>query len=233
VSIDLNADLGEGLDDVDRALLGIVTSASVACGFHAGDESTGRAICREAAARGIAVGAHVGYRDRAGFGRSELGIPAATVRTEAAEQIRALTSWAEAAGVRVAYVKPHGALYHRAGTDRACAAAIVAAALEAGGLAILAFPGSELLRHARAAGLHAVSEGFADRRYLPDGSLVPRLEPGAVLDEESAALRALELASEGSVGSLCVHGDTPGAATLARHVREQLESAGVEVRAFT
>jgi UPF0271 protein len=233
VSIDLNADLGEGFDDVDRALLGIVTSANVACGFHAGGESIGRELCRAAAAHGIAVGAHIGYRDREGFGRRELGVPAATLRAEAAEQIEALSSWAEPAGVRVAYVKPHGALYHRASSDSACAAAIVEAALGAGGLGVLAFPGSELLEQAHEAGLQAVAEGFADRGYLPDGWLVPRGEPGAVLDEESAALQALELASEGSVGSLCVHGDTPEAAALARHVRERLETAGVEVRAFT
>jgi len=232
VSIDLNADLGEGLDDVDEALLEVVTSANVACGFHAGGEAAARAVCRSAAARGVAVGAHIGYRDRDGFGRRELGIAPEVVAREAAEQIEALSTWAREEGAQVVYVKPHGALYHRAGADRACAEAIVGAAVDAGGLGVLAFPGSELLAQARTAGLAAVAEGYADRGYRPDGSLVPRGEPGALLAPEDAVRQAVRLAREGVVASLCLHGDTPGAVALARRVRDALAAAGVEVRPF-
>ena len=172
--IDLNADVGEGVDG-DLELLAVVTSASVACGFHAGDDSTMRALCEEAVAREVAIGAHVGYRDREGFGRRDLDVPPATVEAETIEQISALESHAAEAGGRVAYVKPHGALYHRASVDGECAAAIVSAMQAvAGGLAVLAAPGSALLAQAEEAGLVAVAEGFADRAYAPDGSLVPR-----------------------------------------------------------
>jgi UPF0271 protein len=223
--IDLNADVGEGVDgDID--LLALVTSANVACGFHAGDAATMRAVCAEAGERGVAIGAHVGYRDREGFGRRALGVPAATVEAETVEQIRALRE----VGGRVAYVKPHGALYHRAGVDEACAAAIVSAA---DGLAVLAAPGSALLAQARAAGVEAVTEGFIDRAYAPDGSLVPRGAEGAVLGVEDAVQQALTLA-RGSldVRSLCLHGDTPGALELARRVVDELQAAGVELRSF-
>jgi UPF0271 protein len=219
--VDLNADVGEGFA-ADGKLLGIVTSANVACGFHAGDERTMRAAC--AAGAGVAIGAHVSYRDREGFGRRELGLDAATIEAEAAEQIALLQ---DVSGGRVAYVKPHGALYHRASRDDACAAALVAAAAP---LAVLGFPGSHLLARAKDAGLVAVVEGFADRGYASDGALLARGEPGAVLDEQAAALQAVALAPR--VGSLCVHSDTPGAAALARRVRTALETAGVEVRAF-
>jgi UPF0271 protein len=220
-AVDLNADVGEGFD-ADHELLGIVTSANIACGFHAGDAATIRAACDAAA--GVAIGAHVSYRDREGFGRRELGVDAATIETEAAEQIALLQ---EVSGGRVAYVKPHGALYHRASVDDACAVALVAAAAP---LAVLGFPGSRLLVRAREAGLVAVAEGFADRGYAADGSLVARGEPGAVLDEETAALQAVALAE--SVDSLCMHSDTPRPVSLARRVREALEAAGVELRAF-
>src|SRR5690349_16494578 len=155
-AIDLNADVGEGVDgDVD--LLAVITSASVASGFHAGDDSTMRALCDAALARDVAIGAHVGYRDREGFGRRALDVGPATVEAETAEQISALASHAAAAGGRVGYVKPHGALYHRASVDRECAAAIVSAILAVGGgLAVLAAPGSLLLARAAAAGLDAV-----------------------------------------------------------------------------
>jgi UPF0271 protein len=232
-TIDLNADVGEGLDHVDSALLELVTSANVACGFHAGGESAARAACREAAARGVAVGAHVGYRDREGFGRRELGLPAATIEAETAEQIAALSAWVEPVGVRVAYLKPHGALYHRASVDSECAAALVQAALAAGGLAVLAFPGSQVLEHARAAGLAGVEEVFADRGYSPDGSLIPRGDPGALLEEEVAMRQAVRLATEGEARSLCLHSDSPGAAILGRRIRDELEAAGVAIRAFT
>ena len=227
--LDLNADVGEGVDG-DLELLAVVTSASVACGFHAGDDSTMRALCEEAVARGVAIGAHVGYRDRDGFGRRELDVPAATVETETVEQIAALESHAAAAGGRVAYVKPHGALYHRASIDAECASAIVSAM--GAGLALLAAPGSLLLDEAEKAGLVAVAEGFADRGYLPDGSLVPRGSAGAVLEADDAVRQALSLARDGAVRSLCVHSDTPGALELARRVRVELEAAGIDLRSF-
>ncbi|HZT16057.1 MAG TPA: 5-oxoprolinase subunit PxpA [Gaiellaceae bacterium] len=231
-AVDLNADVAEGLDDVDRELLEVVTSANVACGFHAGGEAEARAACELAAARGVAVGAHVGYRDRDGFGRRELGVPAATVEAEALEQIAALSAWAGDVGTRVAYVKPHGALYHRATVDAECAGAIVRAAAAAGGLAILAFPGSQLVARAREAGLAAFDEAFGDRGYAADGSLVPRGSPGAVLDEDAAVSQAVRLAEAGEARSICLHGDSPGAAAIARRVRAGLEAAGFELRAF-
>jgi 5-oxoprolinase (ATP-hydrolysing) subunit A len=223
VVVDLNADVGEGFD-ADAELFGIVTSANVACGFHAGNRRTMRAACEAAATAGVAIGAHVSYRDPDGFGRRELGVDAATIERDAQEQIAALQA---ASGGLVAYVKPHGALYHRAATDDACAAALVAAAAP---LAVLGFPGSRLLVHAEAAGLDAVVEGFCDRGYAEDGTLLPRSEPGAVLDADAAALQAVALASR--VRSLCVHSDTPGAAAVARRVRVALEEAGVELHPF-
>jgi UPF0271 protein len=229
-TIDLNADLGEGFDDVDRALIELVTSASVACGAHAGGEDIARALCSEAAARGVTIGAHVGYPDRVGFGRHELGLWPAAIETGTASQIEALCVWA--APARVAYVKPHGALYHRASVDVECAAALVRATVAANVSAILAFPGSELLEQAHRAGLAVAVEGFADRGYAPDGTLVARGEPGALLGEDDAVSQALRLARDGSVDSLCLHGDGPDAATLARRIRAELTSAGVELRAF-
>jgi UPF0271 protein len=223
-SIDLNADVGEGFDS-DLGLIRLVTSANVACGFHAGDAATMAACCAAARDAGVAVGAHVSYRDREGFGRRELPTAAATIERETREQIDALV----AAGGDVRFVKPHGALYHRATTDDACARAIVAAAAERA-LAVLGFPGSLLLARAREAGLVAVAEGFADRGYAADGTLLPRGEEGALLDADGAARQAVALADR--VDSICVHGDTPGAAGVARRVREALVSAGVDVRSF-
>jgi UPF0271 protein len=244
-AIDLNADVGEGVDD-DLDLLALVTSANVACGFHAGDPSTMRAACAEAVARGVAIGAHVGYRDREGFGRRKLDVAASIVEVETTQQIRTLQSCASKVGGRVAYVKPHGALYHRASVDGECAAAIVSSLRAVGGrLAVLAFPGSALLAQAHAAGITAVPEGFADRAYAPDGSLVPRGSAGAVLGVEDAARQALSIARDGAVTatdatrvrvdarSLCLHGDTPGALALARRVVAELEAAAVELRSFT
>ena len=227
MEIDLNADVGEGFDGDDE-LLAVVTSANVACGFHAGDEGTMRAVCDVAAERGVAVGAHVSYRDRDGFGRRELGVDAATIEAETAEQLALLG--AIAAG-RLTYVKPHGALYHRASIDGDCAAAIVAAILAFGRpLAVLAFPGSQLHALARNAGLAAEAEGFADRGYAADGTLLPRGEEGAVLSAEAAARQAVAIA--GGVGSICVHGDSPGAAETARRVAGALRAAGFDLRPF-
>ncbi|MER6026135.1 5-oxoprolinase subunit PxpA [Streptomyces sp. NPDC001851] len=248
--IDLNADLGEGfgrwtLTD-DDALLSVVTSANVACGFHAGDPSVMRRVCDLAAERGVRIGAQVSYRDLAGFGRRAMDVPGDELAAEIAYQIGALRVFAEAAGAEVAYVKPHGALYNRTVHDAEQAAAVVAGVRLAGGaLPVLGLPGARLLTAAEEAGLTAVPEAFADRAYTPAGTLVPRREPGAlVTDEDEVVRRALAFAVDGAVEavdgttvpvaarSLCVHGDTPGAARIAARVREALDAAGVEVRAF-
>ena len=222
--MDLNADIGEGFD-ADLELIELVTSVNVACGFHAGDATTMAACCAAARGAGVVVGAHVSYRDREGFGRRELDVAAHAIAAETEEQIDALVD----AGGLVRFVKPHGALYHRASSDDGCARAIVRAAAKRR-LAVVGFPGSALLAHAREAGLPAIAEGFADRGYAPDGSLLARGEPGALLDADAAAQQAAALA--GRVDSLCVHGDTPGAALVARRVRDALLAAGVEVRPF-
>ncbi|MFF2654924.1 LamB/YcsF family protein [Streptomyces sp. NPDC058045] len=249
-ALDLNADLGEGfghwrLTD-DEALLSLVTSANVACGFHAGDAPTMRRVCELAAARGVSVGAQVSYRDLAGFGRRAMEVPAAELAAEVAYQIGALRVFAHAAGTRVGYVKPHGALYNRVVHDEEQAAAVAEGVLLAGGtLPVLGLPGSRLLEHAAKAGLPAVEEAFADRAYTADGTLVPRGHGGAVLtDPEVVAARAVELATTGTVRavtgervpvaarSLCLHGDTPGAVGTARRVRAALAAAGIRVEAF-
>ncbi|MFF7360466.1 5-oxoprolinase subunit PxpA [Streptomyces sp. NPDC008125] len=248
--MDLNADLGEGfgrwtLTD-DDALLSCVTSANVACGFHAGDPAVMRRVCEGAAARGVTIGAQVSYRDLAGFGRRSMDVPAAELTAEIAYQIGALRVFAEAAGSRVAYVKPHGALYNRAVHDDAQAHAVIEGVLLAGGsLPVLGLPGSRLLAHAREARLVAVEEAFADRAYTPQGTLVPRGEAGAVVeDPDEVVRRAVRMTVDRTVvaadggtvpvaaRSLCLHGDTPGAAALARRVRAALEEADVDVRAF-
>lgn len=247
--IDLNADLGEGfgrwrLTD-DEALLAVVTSANVACGFHAGDPATMRRVCDLAAERGVVIGAQVSYRDLAGFGRRTMDVPPDELAAEVAYQIGALEVFARAAGAAVAYVKPHGALYNRAVQDAEQAEAVVAGVRMAGGLPVLGLPGSRLLAAAERAGLAAVPEAFADRAYTAAGTLVSRREPGAVVDDADAVVaRAVALARDGRVTastgeevavaarSLCVHGDTPGAALLAARVRRELEDAGLRVEAF-
>ncbi|MFI9808654.1 LamB/YcsF family protein [Streptomyces sp. NPDC052301] len=248
--IDLNADLGEGfgrwtLTD-DDALLSVVTSANVACGFHAGDPSVMRRVCDLAAERGVRIGAQVSYRDLAGFGRRAMDVPAGELTAETAYQIGALRVFAQAAGAEVAYVKPHGALYNRTVHDAEQAAAVVAGVHLAGGaLPVLGLPGSRLLTAAAEAGLTGVPEAFADRAYTSVGTLVPRREPDAVItDGDAVVRRSVVMAVDGQVEavdgttvtvaarSLCVHGDTPGAARIAARVRAALEAAGVEVRAF-
>ncbi|WP_369221706.1 LamB/YcsF family protein [Streptomyces sp. R39] len=249
-SIDLNADLGEGfgrwrLTD-DEQLLSVVTSANVACGFHAGDAATMRRVCELAAERGVTIGAQVSYRDLAGFGRRAMDVPPAELAAEVAYQIGALEVFARAAGARVAYVKPHGALYNRVVHDEEQAAAVVDGVLLAdAALPVLGLPGSRLLVLAQKAGLRAVTEAFADRAYTDEGTLVPRGREGAVVsDPEVVVERSVELASSGAVTShsgtrvvvrarsLCLHGDTPGAVELARRVRARLAAAGVTVAAF-
>jgi UPF0271 protein len=239
--IDLNADVGEGCDG-DDDLLAVVSSANVACGFHAGDPATMRATCRVAVERGVAIGAHVGYRDREGFGRRELGVEPGVLHDETLSQLGALAAVATAAGGAVRHVKPHGALYHRCATDAAAADAVVAAVRSFDrALLVVGPPASALLR---AAGEAGVAEAFADRAYRADGGLVPRTEPGAVLAADAAAAQGVRLATERRVAAadgtevevdartLCVHGDTPAAVALASGVREALERAGVTIAPF-
>jgi UPF0271 protein len=230
LQVDLNADVGEGLPH-DEELLEVVTSANVACGFHAGSGETMREVCRLAAARGVTVGAHPSFRDREGFGRRDADVAPHVIEAEVAEQVAALGDAARQEGAVVAYVKPHGALYHRAARDGDCAAAIVAVA-RAHALAVLGWPGSELVEQARTAGLEAVGEGFADRGYAADGTLVPRGEPGAVLGPEDAARQAVAIARAARARSICVHGDSPASPQIARRVRAALAGAGLELRAF-
>src|SRR3954469_24358713 len=248
--IDLNADLGEGfgvwtLGD-DDALLGVVTSANVACGFHAGDPSTMRRVCARAIAGGVAIGAQVSYRDLAGFGRRFIDVAPAELTDDVLYQLAALDGIARAEGGRVRYLKPHGALYnaavHHEGQARALVDAVVAYDR---GLPVLGLPGSALLREAEAAGLRTVPEGFADRGYTPEGTLVPRRSPGALVSDPSAvAERAVRMAVEGvviavdgttvdlSVESVCVHGDTPGAVELARRGAAAPARAGLRTAPF-
>jgi UPF0271 protein len=249
--IDLNADLGESfgawrLGD-DDALLSIVTSANIACGFHAGDPLTLRRACAAAAARDVSIGAQVSYRDLAGFGRREMDVPAAELAAEILYQIAALDGIARTAGSRVRYVKPHGALYHRVTRDPVQAAALASAIADYDpALPLLTLAGGEAgCAAAVSAGLAVVAEAFADRAYRADGSLVPRGEPGAVLhDPVQVAARAVAMVTSGGVESaegtrvalgfrsLCIHGDTPGAVSLARSVRRALAEAGVRLAPF-
>ena len=248
--MDLNSDLGEGygrwaLGD-DAALLEVVTSANVACGFHAGDPATIDRTVRTAVERGVAVGAQVSYPDLVGFGRREIEVPPDQLTADVLYQLGALEAFAKAAGSRVRYVKPHGALYNRIARDPVQAAAVVEAIRRYDpALPLLTLPGSVAMEAAGEAGIPSVGEGFADRAYTAEGRLVSRREPGAVLhDPEQVAARAVVMATEHrveaaggeqvavEVRSLCVHGDTPGAVDLARAVRTALEHAGVTLEAF-
>jgi UPF0271 protein len=249
-SIDCNADLGEGFGawqmGDDLALLDVVTSANVACGFHAGDARIMRRVCEAAAERGVVIGAHVSYRDLQGFGRRDLDVDPVELTDEILYQVGALEAIARAAGTAVRYVKAHGALYNRCARDEAQAAAVVRALVDhGGGLRLLAAPGSVLLAHAEAAGIACATEGFVDRAYRADATLVPRSKPGAVhATTDECVAQALGLARNGSVTaldgtvvhlspeSLCVHGDTPHALATARAVRAALEAHGVVLRAF-
>ncbi|MEI5674616.1 MULTISPECIES: LamB/YcsF family protein [unclassified Nocardioides] len=249
-TIDLNSDVGESfgrweLVD-DAALLQALTSANVACGFHAGDPLALRRVCEVAQGLGVSVGAQVGYRDLAGFGRRYIAYERAELAADVLYQLGALDGIARAAGTRVAYVKPHGALYNTAVHDEEQAGAVVDAVTAYDGrLAVLGLPGSALLAAAERAGLRTVREAFADRGYTAAGTLVPRSEAGAlVTDPDEVADRAVRMAVEGTVvavdgrvvevgaDSLCVHGDTPGAVRTAQTVNARLREAGVELRAF-
>lgn len=238
-SIDLNADVGESfgrwqLGD-DSAMMPSLTSANVACGFHAGDALTLRRTVNEAAENSVAVGAQVSYRDLAGFGRREMEVEPDELAADVLYQIGALEGLCRTAGTVVRYVKPHGALYHRTLKDPVQAGALVAAVVDYDrSLPIMTMAGGEVETAARTAGLKVVLEGFADRAYDEHGRLVPRTQEGALLTDPSAvAGQAIRLATSGSIHSLCLHGDTPGAPLLARSVRAALEESGFVVRAFT
>ena len=249
-AVDLNSDVGESfgrwrLGD-DDAVLSVVTSANVACGFHAGDPRTLRLTCETAAREGVVVGAQVGYRDLPGFGRRFIDVDPVELTDDVVYQIGALDGIARAAGTAVRYVKPHGALYNAAVHHEGQAQAVVDAVLAYDrDLPLLGLPGSRLLALAERAGLRVVREAFADRGYTPDATLVPRREAGALLDDPGeVAARVVRLVTEGTlvavdgstVGvdaeSVCVHGDSPGAVAMAEAVRAALEAAGVTLQPF-
>ena len=250
VRIDLNSDLGEGfgtwtLGD-DDALLEVVTSANVACGFHAGDPDILRRVCGLAAERGVVIGAQVAYRDLHGFGRRAMEVDPPTLTNDVIYQIAALDGFARVAGTRVRYVKPHGALYNAVVHHVDQAAAVVEAVrLYDASLPVMGLPGSSILNQAVDAGLRTVTEAFADRGYTPQGTLVPRSQPGALLhDPQEVAERMVGMvrtgqltASDGSdvavsARSICVHGDSPAAVEMAVAVRKALTDAGIDVRPF-
>lgn len=245
-TIDLNADLGEGFGawsmGDDDALLDVVTSANIACGFHAGDPSVLLRTVRAAAERGVAIGAHVAYRDLAGFGRRFVDVLPDELYADVLYQIAAICGVARVAGAEVRYVKPHGALYNAIVAHEEQAVAVVRACRDTG-LALMGLPGSLALHLAKADGVRVLREAFADRAYTPEGTLVSRRRPGAVLhDADDVAARMVRLARDGMVTSaegadvaitaesICVHGDSPGAVEMARAVRSALEAAGVLVR---
>jgi 5-oxoprolinase (ATP-hydrolysing) subunit A len=249
-TLDLNSDLGESfgrwvLGD-DEAVLGLVTSANVACGFHAGDPTTLRRTCAAAAARGVVVGAQVGYRDLAGFGRRFIDVTPDELADDVVYQIGALDGMCLVAGTAVRYVKPHGALYNAIVHHEEQATAVVAAVRDySTDLPVLGLPGSAFLRAAEKAGLRAVPEFFVDRAYTREGTLVSRREAGAVLhDPDDVSARVLRLVTDGVVTAIdgsdvtvraesaCVHGDSPGAVDMARAVRSGLEKAGVVLEPF-
>jgi 5-oxoprolinase (ATP-hydrolysing) subunit A len=248
--VDLNADMGESfgrwrLGD-DSGLLSVVTSANIACGFHAGDPATLVSTCQGAVERGVAIGAHVGYRDIAGFGRRFIDMGPDDLFADVLYQIGALDGIARAQGGRVAYVKPHGALYnavvHHTEQARAVVRAVVAFDQD---LALLGLPGSVLLDVGASQGLRTVREAFADRAYSADGTLVPRRDPESVLhDPEQVSARTVRMVTDRRItaidgteltleaDSICVHGDSPDAVTVAAAVRRGLESAGVVLTPF-
>jgi UPF0271 protein len=245
-SIDLNADLGEGYP-TDAAILDLVTSASVACGFHAGDPLLMLRTARDAASRGVVLGAHPSYNDRESFGRSEAELGRDELVAIVGYQIGAMRAVAHQAGTVIRFVKPHGALYNRASIDAAVADAVVEAVKTSGegALGLLCPPRSALAKAAASLGVQCFLEAFADRAYRADGTLVDRAERGAVLtDRDAAAQQAVSLAVDGVVAaidgtelridadSICVHGDGPDAVGIARAIRAALEDAGVSVKPF-
>ncbi len=248
--IDLNSDLGESFGPWpmgdDAAMLAIVSSANIACGFHAGDPAGILRVLREAARRGVAVGAHVGYRDLVGFGRRNMDPTDEELTGDTIYQIGALQALARAAGTTVRYVKPHGALYNTIAHDTRQAAAVIAGVQAADpSLVLMALAGAPIVAQARKAGLRVVCEAFADRAYNADGSLVSRRLPGSVIhDPQAVAARILRLVRDGTITtidgqeiaieaqSVCIHGDTPAAVAIAGALRDSLVAAGVEIRSF-
>jgi UPF0271 protein len=228
--LDLNCDLGEGSPH-DAELMPLITTASVACGFHAGDAPTALATIRLAARHGVRVGAHPAFPDREHFGRRELERSPDDVLADCLYQIGALEGLSALAGTRLSHVKPHGALYNMAMRDERLAGAVIEAA-ERFSLPLLGLPGSRL--EALCAGrVRFIAEGFADRRYREDGSLVPRAQPDAMIETPAAAAeQALVLLQRGAVRTLCVHGDNPGAVQFVREVRQRLLEQGVAIRSF-
>lgn len=250
-AIALNADIGEGFGNWtvadEETLLSTITDANVACGFHAGDPDTMSRMCALAAHHRVTVGAHVGYHDLRGFGRRYIAVPKTTLVNDVRYQIGALLAFTSTAGTPLSYVKPHGALYHSAAHREEHAAAIVEAMLSLDPIVpVLCQTGSLLARHAEEAGIPVIAEGFMDRAYTPEGTLVPRSEPGAVISDPAlAAERAVQMVTTQTVTaingetipitvqSLCVHSDSPGAAAIARAVRAALEEAGVVMASAT
>lgn len=248
--IDLNSDLGEGFGPWrmgdDAAMLAVVTSGNIACGFHAGDPSGILRTLQEAAHRNVAVGAHVGYPDLVGFGRRRMEPSSDELTADCIYQIGALQGLARAAGTVVRYVKPHGALYNTMAHDMRQADAVIAAIRATDpGLALLALSGAPVVARARAAGLRVICEAFADRAYNPDGTLVGREHPGAVLhDPADISARMVRLVRDGVVTaldgtpvrleaqSICVHGDSPAAVAIATRLRADLLAAGIRPGAF-
>lgn len=245
--IDLNCDMGESFGawsmGHDAEVLGSVTSANIACGFHAGDPEVMRRTVRLARDRGVAVGAHPGLPDLVGFGRREMKVSPRELEDMMLYQIGALAAIAAAEGVRLQHVKAHGALYNMTSRDAELSSAIArAVAAFDKGLILLGLPGSELIRAGEQAGLRTAAEGFADRAYEPDGSLASRKKPGSVIhDPETVVARAVRMVREGGVvatdrswvplkvETICTHGDTPGAHELVRRLRAALESQGIAV----
>lgn len=242
-TIDLNADIGEGCGD-DEAILACVSSASIACGGHAGDAASMRAALRQCRRLGVAAGAHPSYADREHFGRRELAISPEQAAAGLTEQLRRLQGLALDEGVALRHVKPHGALYNRAADDRPLAQALAAAVRDADpGLAVMGLAGGALLEAARALGLRVIAEGFADRGYGTDARLLPRGQAGALLGPAEAEAQLLDLLLRGglraaggawlelAVDSICLHGDGPDAAQLAGRLRMALDREGVRLGA--
>jgi UPF0271 protein len=249
-TVDLNADLGEGFGHSrvaeDEALLDLVSSANIACGFHAGDATTMRDTARAAASRGVVIGAHPSYPDIPGFGRRELGLSPKEIRFHVACQLRAFRDICSSENAKLSYVKAHGALYNRAARDSSAAAAIAEAICDVDpSLVLLGLAGSEMAEAARANGLRFAAEAFADRAYKRDGSLVPRQEPGAVIHDVQTAVECVLtlvrsntiVANDGTelrvvAQSVCVHGDNPDALPLLRRLRKTLEDSGATIAPF-
>lgn len=229
-SIDLNADLGEGFPN-DEAMLELVCSAGICCGAHAGGRDESLATMEAALRLGVVIGAHPGFPDRAGFGRSPRSVSAGEVNAILREQLGRFLDWAAELGASVRFVKPHGALYNQGQVDPEIASGIIEA-VSVLRLPVLGLPGGEVEREARNAGLRFVAEGFTDRRYRPDGTLVPRREPDALIaDPSEAEQQAIALVFRG-IDTLCLHGDDPNAIEFARRLRGSLSRAGVALRSF-